>query len=112
MLNWFRKNKKSNAEISVPELLKVNKINFNIQEIELIGQEAILTPDDLYNCKFLLHKKRISEIRKLNTFNGKYDCILFYLARDEDSKELLIGVLDPVELYQNPYLLDYSFISL
>ena len=111
ILDWYKKNKKSKAEISIPSLLKANKINFNTETVNLIGQKAILIQDDLEHCKLLLDKKRVSEIRELSSFDGLHDCVLFYIVTNEESRELLVGVMDPAELYENPYLLSYSFIN-
>jgi len=63
--------------------------------------------DDEYYCRDILNNKNLKEIREQNTFKGELDCFQFYIVSGDEGERVLVGIVDPAELWNDPYVVDY-----
>jgi|GEM_PF-4302722 len=103
-------NRYRNKTIPSPELLIKKKIKVEVRSCELIGQRALESSDDEYYCRYILHHKNLKEIREQNTFKGEFDCFQFYIVSSDKDEQILVGIVDPTELWDDPYIVDYHVI--
>lgn len=108
-VEWRRGKTNKGEHISIPDLLAHNKIEFSYNKSKQIGCRIINSKSDLFNCKIDITQVNIERIKETNEFDGTKDAVLFYILDGVDKKQkLLMGVVDPVELYDNPYLLKHQ----
>lgn len=111
-VEWRRGKTNKGEHISIPDLLAHNKIEFSYRKSKQIGCRIINGKSDLFNYKLFITQVNIEAIKEKKEFDGSKDVILFYILDGVDKKQkLLMGVVDPVELYDNPYLLKHHIYT-
>ena len=105
----FFKKKRSisefDAEIKkIEKLFKENKISFNVVELFKIGEQNYDSQTVLQNAKKAVMNKDFDYLISLDDIDISKDLLQVYLIIDDNKNNMLIGIIDPYELYDNPVI--------
>jgi len=105
----FIKSKKLNkfdAELTkIDKILKESEIKFKVAEVFKIGEISYENESILLKVKNAFTKRDLNYLLSLNDVDISKDLIQIYLLIDDKENNLLLGIIDPYELYDNPVLL-------
>lgn len=109
-LNFLKKKgrKHKNAEIEMLEdILTKNKIDFDIAEVYKVGG-TVYESALLDKIREKISAKNLNDLMQLSGIDVTKDLIEIYLLIDDKRKNLLLAIIDPYELYDNPTLIGYA----
>lgn len=110
-LNLLRKiwRRHENAEVSsLKRILAENKIAFNISEVYRLGETVYQDSALLNRIREEISASNLDYLLGLKGVDITKDLIQIYLVVDEKKRNLLLGIIDPYELYHAPTLIGFS----
>ena len=111
MFNWFKR-KEVFREICIPTVFLDNNIDFSYQhtiEIATIDYKGKRVLEDVAH---LIQEYDIKSLKELSNPDLKKDSIKVYnLIGSQETKRMLIAILDPVKKGQDPKLIAYNLID-
>lgn len=100
--------KHENAEIEmIEDILAKNKIDFDISEVYKVGG-TVYESGLLDKIREKISAKDLNDLMELKGIDVTRDLIEIYLLVDDRGKNILLGIIDPYELYDNPTLIAYT----
>lgn len=109
IMDLVRINKNTSSHISIQKIIEENEIDFDHSTSKIIGTRVVLDQYDLSICKSDIQRLDYDVLKRKEKFKGDSDYIFIYSSRNFSSnKKLILAIVDPVELFDNPYLLSHK----
>lgn len=104
-----KRRKHESAEINTIERILVeNKIEFNISEVYRLGETVYQDNALLNRVREEIAASNLEYLLNLSGVDITKDLIQIYLVVDDKKKNLLLGIIDPYEPYDNPTVIGFS----
>ncbi len=89
----------------INELLNKNNIKFEIESLYKIGEVILKNEKQLESIKQEINTQNFEYLLTLNEIDLKKDLIQIYFIEDNKRENILVGLIDPFELYDNPQII-------